>query len=540
MATDSKTAALLESEQEKSLAFSLSSSGERQIARAAGLVMAFFLVSKVAGVLRTIITSTLFGTTGALDAYLAAFRLPDLIFQLVAGGALASAFIPTYSTYLARGDREKGWQLASAVANLLLVVVAAVGLVAAIFALPLVQYVIAPGFTPVQQALTASLLRYLLISTAIFSVSGLVMGILNAHQHFFLPALAPVLYNVAIILAAWFWHQQYSVASLVFGVIIGAILHFAIQLPGLYRLHFHYYPILSLRDAAVRKVMKLMAPRVAGLAAVQLTFLVNTILASDLPTGSLAALNYAFLLMLLPQGIFAQAVGTAAFPTFAAQVARGEMDAMRRAFQRTLSNVLFLTLPATAILFVFRYPIIQVLLQHRAFDAHSTAMTAYALAFFSLGLCGHSAVEILARAFYAMHDTATPVAISIGAMALTVLLSLWLVHPMLQGGLALATSIGVLLEMSVSLLFLSRRLHGLGGKALAVSAGQNALAALLMGVTAWLVLRALPTLSPWWSATVGLLLSSLLYFGLAYLLGSNEARFWWHISRAKLFRRAEK
>jgi len=539
MATESEPAATLKGEQAKSVLSSATSAGERQIARAAGLVMAFFLVSKVVGVLRTIITSTLFGTSGALDAYLAAFRLPDIIFQLVAGGALASAFIPTYSTYLARGDREKGWKLASSVANLLFIVVVSVGVVAAIFALPLVKYVIAPGFTPAQQTLTASLLRYLLISTAIFSVSGLLMGILNAHQHFFLPALAPVLYNVAIIIAAWSWHRHFGVASLVIGVIIGAVLHFSVQLPGLYRLHFHYYPILSLRDAAVRQVMKLMGPRVAGLAAVQLTFLVNTILASRLPTGSLAALNYAFLLMLLPQGIFAQAVGTAAFPTFAEQVARGKMDEMRRAFNRTLRHVLFLTLPATAILFVFRYPIIQVLLQHRAFDAHSTAMTAYALAFFSLGLCGHSAVEILARAFYAMHDTATPVMISIGAMALTVLLSLWLVQPLLQGGLALATSIGVLLEMSVSLLFLSRRLHGLGGKTLAVSAGRNALAAFTVGLIAWLTLQALPTLSPWWSATVGLLLTAVLYFGFAYLLGSSEARFWWHTGRTRLLRRLQ-
>lgn len=499
--------------------------------------MAFFLVSRLTGVLRTMVISYFFGTTGNLDAYLAAFRVPDLIFQLMAGGALASAFIPTYSEYLARGDQEGGWRLASEVMNLLIVTVVASSALAAIFAVPLARY-LAPGFTPAQQALTASLLRYLLVSTVIFSVSGLLMGLLNAHQHFFLPALAPVLYNVAIIIAAWLWHQQWDVRALVFGVIIGATLHFAVQLPGLRMIGFRYHHVLSLRDAAVRKVLKLMAPRAIGLAAVQIDFLVNTILASHLPHGSLAALNYAFLLMLLPQGVFAQAVGTAAFPTFAAQVARGEMDSMRRAFNTTLSNVFFLTLPATVILFLLRFPLIQVLLQHHNFDAHSTALTAYALQFFALGLCGHAAVEILARTFYALHDTATPVAISVGAMSLTVLLSLWLVRPLAHGGLALATSIGVFVEMALLFIFLSRRLRGLIRMPLAISVARNTVASVLMGLLLWAGLRLFPHISPWWSATVGLLLAGIAYFLFAYALGSSEARGWWRFARRKLpFRR---
>ena len=241
------------------------------MARAAALVMGFFIVSRALGLLREVVIGAQFGTSAELDAYLAAFRVPDLLFQLVAGGALGSAFIPTFAARLLQGDRAKAWRLASAVANLMALLLTLTAILAAVSAPWLVRHLLAPGFSAAQQALTVSLMRLMLISTIIFGISGLVMGALNAMQHF-----------------------------------LGA----------------RYFPLLDVHDAGVREIGRLMAPRVLGLAAVQLNFWVNTILASGLPEGRLAALNYGWLLMLLPQGIFAQAVATVVFPTFATQVAQ--------------------------------------------------------------------------------------------------------------------------------------------------------------------------------------------------------------------------
>ncbi|HEY53655.1 MAG TPA: murein biosynthesis integral membrane protein MurJ, partial [Caldilineae bacterium] len=368
-----------------------------RIARAATLVMALFVVSRALGLVREMVIGAQFGTSADLDAYLAAFRLPDLLFTLVAGGALASAFIPTFSERLARDDESDAWDLAAKVANLLVLALTVLAVLAGIFAQPLVEHIIAPGFSPEQQALTVSLMRWMLVSTVIFGLSGLVMGILNAYQHFLLPALAPVFYNLAIILAAWLLAPSMGVQALVVGVVVGAILHLLVQVPGLVHFHARWTPSLSLADPGVREVLRLMGPRVLGLAVVQVNFMVNIFLASGLVEGSISALNYAWLIMLLPQGIFAQAIATAAFPTFSHQAAKGQRTALQDTLGCILALLLFLTIPAAVLLYQLRFPIISLLLERGAFDAHATAMTAYALAFFSIGLVGHAVVEITAR-----------------------------------------------------------------------------------------------------------------------------------------------
>ena len=399
-------------------------SDKAQIARAAGLVMALFVVSRALGLLREMVISHQFGTGGDLDAYLAAFRLPDILFQIVAGGALASAFIPTFATYWAKGNEKGAWRLASAIINLVLVLTTALAILAALLAPWLVRTVVAPGFDPPRQVLTAELMRVMLITPAIFGVSGVIMGILNARRHFLLPALAPILYNLGIIAGAVILAPTMGVRGLAVGVVAGALGHLLIQVPGLVHYGMQYTPILGLRDAGVHEVGRLMLPRMVGLAAVQVNFLVNTILASGLVAGSLAALNYAWLLMLLPQGVFAQAVATAAFPTFSAQAAKGQRTALRSTLAATLRAVLYLAVPAAVGLIVLRVPLVQLVFERGAFTATSTQMVAWALALFALGLPAHSVVEITVRAFYAMHDTRTPVAVAIGAMVLNVVLSL--------------------------------------------------------------------------------------------------------------------
>lgn len=502
-------------------------------------MMVLFVASRGLGLLREMVVAHRFGTSAEMDAYLAAFRLPDFLFYLVAGGALASAFVPTFTGYLARQDRAGAWRLASATINWVLLLLTGLGVVAALFAPGLVRTFYGE-FSPAQQALTVELMRWLLISTVLFGVSGVLMGILNAHQHFFLPALAPVLYNVAIILGAWFLGPAWGVRGLVLGVVLGAAAHLLVQVPGLIRQRMVYRPVLLLRDSGLREVGRLMGPRVLGLAAVQLNFVVTTILASGLSVGSLAALNYGWIIMLLPQGIIAQSVATALFPTLAALAAREEWAELRRIFAVTLANVLFLTLPAAAGLVLLAGPIVRLLLQGGDFTADSTAKTAWALAFFALGLVGHAVVEVTTRAFYALKDTRTPVGIGVAAMAVNIGLSLllirlfgrWGLPP--HAGLALANSTAVTLEMVVLLWLLRPRLGGLlepgtGGPALL----KMGLATAGMGLALWLLLPFLPADSRWMGGVAGMAAGGLVYLALAALLGLVDFRFIWRKVRGR-------
>ncbi|HID33978.1 MAG TPA: murein biosynthesis integral membrane protein MurJ [Anaerolineae bacterium] len=494
----------------------------RRIARAASLVMALFIVSRALGLVREMVIGARFGASADLDAYLAAFRLPDLIFTLVAGGALASAFIPTFSERLAHGDVDDAWTLASKVGNLLLLSLISWAVLAGLLAQPLVAHIIAPGFTPEQQALTVSLMRWMLLSTVIFGISGLIMGVLQSFHHFLLPALAPVLYNASITLAALALAPNLGVYALALGVVAGAALHIAIQIPGLAHFKARWHASLSLADAGVREVLRLMAPRVLGLAVVQINFIVNVFLASHLVEGSISALNYAWLIMLLPQGIFAQSIATAAFPTFSHQAALGQRRAMQHTLGGLFSLLIFLTLPSAVILILLRQPIVALLLQRGAFDARATAMTAYALGFFALGLVGHALVEVSARSFYALKDTKTPVIIGISAMALNVLLSLILIRPLAHGGLALANALATTLEMGVLLWMLRKRLRGLEERRVAASLGRAALAAGLMAGLVFGLMGMLPPLSLPWQAILYGSLAVAAYLLFSWLLQSPE------------------
>ena len=503
----------------------MTSDGKRQIARAASIVMAGFVLSRLLGLGREAAIGYQFGTSRELDAYLAAFRIPDLLFQLIAGGALASAFIPTFTAQLARDDEEGAWRLASAVANLLLILLGALALVSAIAAEPLVRYIIAPGFDPATQHLTAYLMRWMLLATVIFAVSGLCMGVLNARQHFLFPALSPSVYNLSIMAGALLLGPRLGIFGLAWGVVIGASGHLLIQVPALLREGARYRPVLGLRDAGVREVGRLMGPRVLGLAAVQINFLINTILASGLPAGRLSALNYAWLLMLLPQGIFAMAVSTAAFPTFSRLAAEGKLESVRDAFTTTLRTILFLTIPSAVGLVLLRKPLVALLLQRGAFDVSSTQIVAWTLQFYAIGLFAHASVEVTSRAFYALHDTKTPVLISLMAMAVNLGLSLWLIHPLAQGGLALSNSTATILEMILLLILLRPRLGGLMGRELIRSTAHTIFSATVMALALVWWMRSFAGHGVILQAGGGLLVGSAVFLAGSYLVGSREVRY---------------
>lgn len=495
--------------------------------------MIFFVASRGLGLLRDVVISHQFGTSRALDAYFAAFNIPDFIFNVVAGGALGSAFIPTFAAALAQNDSRRAWRLASSIITLAFILLTAISAVLAIFAPQVAAATVAQGFASEDQMLTADLMRWMLITPIVFGVSGIVMGILNAHQHFVLPALAPVFYNAAIIAGAWFLAPTMGVYGLVAGVVAGAFLHLLIQVPWFFQKRLETRDlrleipsvqslISSLQSPDVGQVVRLMLPRTFGLAAVQINFLVNTMLASALPAGGIAALSYAWRLMLLPVGVVGQSLATAVFPTFSAQTARKELDDFQLTFSVAFRTTLYLTIPAAVGLLVLGAPFIAVLFQRGEFTAQSTAETVWALQFYAIALFAHSGLEIVTRAFYALHDTMTPVIIGIGAMVLNVVLSIVLISPLAQGGLALANSIATILEMLTLLVILRRRLGSFDQHRIALSVARIVIASIIMGAVLIVFKNTFAASGAILLAIVGAAIGAVVYFAVTLIFRSEE------------------
>lgn len=492
-------------------------------------VMAAFLLSNLTGLARQVLIAQAFGTDRALDAFTVAQRFPSILFDLVAGGALASAFVPTFTAFLTREQRAAAWRLASSVITLAALILAVVSALSAVWA-PAIVSLIGSGLPPAEHTLAVALLRILLLAPTIFGVSGLLMGILNAHHRFLLSALAPTFYWLGMIIGLLAWVPTQGVFGLAWGAVLGAVLHLAVQLPGLRGLpEARLRPRLDLADPDVRQVIRLMGPRLLGVAAVQINFLVNTALASYLPGGA-SALDYAWRIFTMPQVIIAQGIAIAALPAFSAMVARGEAPAMRLSLADTLRLALFLTLPATLGLLLLGGPVVALFFQRGNFQAESTALVSWALGFYTLGLVSHSVVEIVARAYYALKDTWTPVWVGAAAMGLNVVLSLalaaaftargWAPH----GGLALANTLATSLEMAVLMVVMRRRLGGLALARLWPGLWRAAAAAAVMGagLLVWLAVTA-----GWSSAAValgGVGLGGGLFWLAAAALGSPEAR----------------
>lgn len=430
----------------------------RRIFISAIIVGCGFLVSKITGILDDLILAKIIGPGPQLDAYYAAFGLPDLLFTLIAGGALASAFIPMFSSRLARDDRSGAWRLASAVINTAFLAALSASLVLAMLAPWIVSQTVGAGFTPEQQQLSANLMRVILISTVLFSISGIVMSALQANQHFFLTALAPIMYNLGILGGVIFLAPRFGVWGPTIGVVAGALLHLLIQVPGLIKYQARWSPRLGWRDPDLRRVIRLLLPRVAGMGVVQLAALIATSLASQLGPGNVTALNYGWRVMQLPETLIATAIATAAFPTLSEFAARGDLERLRGTLGATLRAILALTIPATLGLLIFGRLAVQILFERGAFTAESTTLVTWAVQGYALGLIGQSLLEVGARTFYAQQDTRTPLFVAFGAMLINVVVSFALRDRLGLGGLALANSIGVSVEVAALLIILRRRL----------------------------------------------------------------------------------
>jgi putative peptidoglycan lipid II flippase len=458
-------------------------SAGRVLAQASLILTAAALASRVLGWLRLLVIGSQFGASRDLDAYFAAFRIPDAIFQLVVAGALSAALIPVFSSYRARQEEAEAWRLASSVINLVLIALGGLSLLMAIFA-PIVVPVIAPGFDAPTTELTVRMTRIMLLSPVFIGMGAVVSGILNSYERFAVPAIAPLVYNLCIIVSAIVLAPLIGVEGLAVGVAIGSLAHLAIQLPELGKVGQRYDLTIGLSHPGVRQVLWLMGPRTLGLAAGQINFLASTFLASGLQEGSLTAYNYAFQLMQVPVGVVGVSVAVALFPRLSRAAALGKIREVRRHVAQALRILIFASAPLTAIMIVLRGPLTAVFFQYGLFSASSTDRTAGALLFFTLGLAAFIVVAVLARAFYALQDTRTPVIWALVAVAINVPLMAWLVGPMGIDGLALAMSLTAIIEVLGLVWALRSRLDGLDledvGSSLARSAIAGGAAALVM------------------------------------------------------------
>ena len=525
-------------------------SGRSLVMRAAGLVAALALLSRVLGLVREIAVRQYLGvTTLEATAFDVAGRFPEAIFLIVAGGAIGSAFIPTFTAYFSRDDEAGGWRLFSAVINLVLLVTTVVSAVVMFFAVPFVTFFYAENIArePALLPLTVHLMRIMLLSTVIFGVSGIIMAALNARQHFLLPALAPSVYNVGIIaggaLGAWLGDGRplATVEGLAWGTVAGALGHLLVQLPGLRGRGARYTPVLTVRDPGVRQVLRLMGPRVLGLSFSEINKFLILFLTGTMALGTLPALNSAFRILIMPQGILGQALGIAAFPTLAALAARGEHREMRHIVNDSLRLILFLGLPATVLLILLAEPYITILYQRGLFDAEATLLVATALRFYAVGLIALTAIEVIARAFYALSDTLTPVLIGGIQILVMWILSLgfrdWL-FPALGwlplGGLALGFSLSNIIEVGLLLGLLRGRLGGLEGRSLLSATLRMSAATAAMVGAIWLVLRLSPPDAVWMQAVLGTLAGGLAYLLICWALGVEEMRRVLGMVRARL------
>ncbi|TDA70224.1 MAG: murein biosynthesis integral membrane protein MurJ [Clostridia bacterium] len=451
------------------------------LASAAGFIMLAMVVSRVLGYVRDMVIYARFGQNAVTDAYNAAFSIPDFLYMLLVGGALSSAFIPVFSGYLATNKQEDAWKTASTVFNLITLLMAA-GITLGYIFTPQLIYALVPGFAPETTVLTVKLTRIMFIQTFFMALTGLSMGILNAHQHFTSPAIGAILYNLGIIVVGAALAPYLGIAGFSIGVVVGAVANFAVQVPALIRHGLHYHFSLDLRHPGVRRIGTLILPVLVGLSVTQLNLFVNQNLASSLPAGTVAVLRTGQRLMQLPIGIFAVAVGVAVFPTLTGQAAREELENYRRTLASGLKAMLFIMIPAQTGLAVLRMPLISLLFEQGQFTAANTAATSVVLLFYCAGIFAYGSIQLLNRAFYALQDTRTPVIVAIITIAANIILNLLLVRVLGAGGLALAYSLAGVLNVLLLVILIGRRVGGLGRYGVGGSVVRSLMASLLMAV----------------------------------------------------------
>ena len=462
-----------------------------RLAKSAGIVGIATLASRLLGLVRDQVLAYLFGAGNAMDAFNVAYRIPNLMRDLFAEGAMSAAFVPTFTRRLTQDGKTAAWQLGNQLINALVVVTGVVVVVGIVFADPLARllagsYAAVPG----KLELTVKLTRIMLPFLTLVAVAAALMGMLNSLNRFFTPALSPAIFNVGIILSAVVLVPAMPglgldpIMAIALGAMLGGLGQVALQVPTLLREGYRYRPQLNPGDPGLRQILRLIGPGTLAGAAVQINLLVNTILATGEGTGAVSWLNYAFRLMYLPIGLFGVSIATATLPAVSRYVTHNDTSGVQQTISSALRMMLMLCIPALVGLIVIAEPIVALIFERGSFTRSDTVATAAALAYYAPGLVGYSAVRITVPCFYALGNSLTPTIVSVGAVGLNIILNLVLVQVMGFRGLALGTSIAALANALALLILLRGRLGGLDMRRVAVACVKITLASGLMGAVA--------------------------------------------------------
>jgi len=468
------------------------------------------MASRVFGLVREMVFAYFFGASKSFanDAYVIAFRIPNLLRDLFAEGALSSAFVTVFSDYLVTKDEKDAFRLSNLVATTLILVLGILVILGIIFA-PQVVMAIAGGLQDNKEKfdLTVRLTRIMMPFILVVALAAQAMGVLNARDRFGVPAMASTFFNVGSIFgglaaAALLTDPAFShpinaivekpteaIVGMAYGVLIGGLLQYAVQWPSLLKAGFRYRPMLSLRDPGVRRIFRLMGPAIIGGAAVQVNVLVNTNFATNIPGGSgpVSWLNYSIRLMQFPIGVFGVAIATATLPSISRSAARKDMSEFRHTLAGSIRLAFLLTIPSTIGLIVLGRPIIALIYEHRSFGPNDTNHTSAALACYAIGLAGYAAIKILAPAFYALNDSRTPMLISLLSMATNFVMNWMLVGALQERGLALSTSTVALMNFVLLYLIMHRRVEGIESRRTAITVGKIIVASVVMGFVCWAI-----------------------------------------------------
>jgi len=454
--------------------------GESKTITSAAIILgATSLISRLLGILRDRVLAGEFGAGSELDIYYAAFRIPDLIFNLLILGALSAGFIPVFTGYLAK--KNKAWELLNDVLNVMVFSLILISSLLIILA-PWLVKLITPGFNPAQLETTALMTQIMFLSPLLLGISGIFGSVLQSLKRFFIYSLAPILYNIGIIIGALFFVPFFGIFGLAWGVVFGAFLHMIIQVIAVFALGYRYQWTFNLNHPGLIKIIKMMIPRTLGLVISQINFLVVTIIGSTLAVGSITIFNLANNIQSFPLGIFGVSFAIAAFPTLA------ELSKKKKEFIQTFSlairQILFLIIPASALLIILRAQIVRVILGSGKFDWEDTVLTLETLSLFALSLFAQSLILVLARAFYAQQDSKTPFYAGLLSALANVILSVMLVEPLGVSGLALAFSLASILNFILLTLLLHYRLGQLDGERISISFVKISIATFMLALTA--------------------------------------------------------
>jgi putative peptidoglycan lipid II flippase len=466
-----------------------------RLARSAASAAAATITSRILGVVREQVIASYFGAGAATDAYNVAFRVPNLLRDLFAEGAMSAAFVPTFTRYLVTSGKESAWRLSNHVINALIIVTGALVLLAIVFAQPLIVAFTAEKYTsdPAQLALTVQMARIMLPTLTLIALAAALMGMLNTLHHYFIPALSPAMFNVMTIICAvalvpvmpaFGFHPIVAIAI---GTLLGGVAQLGLQWPTLHKEGWRYHLDVDWRDEGLRRMLTLMGPGAIGMAATQFNVFVNTLLATSTVEGAVSWLNYAFRLMYLPIGLFGVSIATATLPAVSRQTTERDFGAVRETVTNGLSLMLMFNIPSMVGLMVLAQPIVRVIFERGRFDATDTVETALALQFYAVGLIGYSVVRILSPVFYALGRNRTPVMVSMAAVIVNAALNYSFVRWLGYGfwSLALGTSIAALFNATMLLYLLRSHLHGLNDARLIGSIARIVLASAVMGVVAF-------------------------------------------------------